>query len=70
MSKVKRFIPVAAIVLAAAALTGCSGINASRSVSPASFILPGLIQNDPTPAGALPNDASVEQIALLTDSSN
>lgn len=29
--------------------TGCSGINASHSVSPASFFLPGLLQADPPP---------------------
>jgi len=26
--------------------TGCSGINASQSVSPASFFLPGLLKAD------------------------
>ncbi len=25
---------------------GCGGINASQSVSPASFLLPGIIKND------------------------
>jgi hypothetical protein len=29
--------------------TGCSGINASRSVSPASFLLPGLMRYSPPP---------------------
>jgi hypothetical protein len=29
--------------------TGCSGINASKSFSPASFFLPGLLQADPPP---------------------
>jgi hypothetical protein len=29
---------------------GCSGINASKSVSPATFLLPGLMQVDPPPA--------------------
>lgn len=28
---------------------GCSGINASHSVSPASFFLPGLLKHDPPP---------------------
>jgi hypothetical protein len=28
---------------------GCSGINASKSVSPATFLLPGLLQADPPP---------------------
>jgi hypothetical protein len=31
-------------------LAGCSGINATHSISPASFLLPGLLQNDPRPA--------------------
>jgi len=29
---------------------GCSGVNASQNVSPASFFLPGLLQTDPPPA--------------------
>jgi hypothetical protein len=29
---------------------GCSGINASQSVSPATFLLPGLMQANPPPA--------------------
>ncbi len=28
------------------AVAGCGGINASHTVSPASFFLPGLIKND------------------------
>jgi hypothetical protein len=32
--------------------TGCSGINASQSVSPASFLLPGLLKADPPSANA------------------
>jgi len=31
-------------------LTGCGGINASRSVSPLDFLLPGIIKADPAPA--------------------
>lgn len=34
-------LPVLALVGA-----GCGGINASQSVSPASFLLPGIIRND------------------------
>jgi hypothetical protein len=30
--------------------TGCSGINSSHSVSPATFLLPGLLQYEPKPA--------------------
>ena len=29
---------------------GCSGINTTQSVSPATFLLPGLLQADPPPA--------------------
>jgi len=38
-----RLALLAALPLAGA---GCSGINASQSVSPASFFLPGLLKND------------------------
>jgi hypothetical protein len=31
-------------------LTGCGGLTASKSISPASFFLPGLIQAAPPPA--------------------
>jgi hypothetical protein len=36
-------------VLIAVLVTGCSGINASKSVSPIDFLLPGLMQNSPPP---------------------
>jgi len=43
-------IPAAAFALSGA---GCSGINTSGSVSPASFFLPGLLRNDaPAPTNA------------------
>jgi len=32
-----------------ALLVGCSGINSSHSISPASFFLPGLLKADPPP---------------------
>jgi hypothetical protein len=38
-------IPALALLL----VTGCSGINASGSVSPATFLLPGLGQAQPEP---------------------
>ena len=41
-----------AFALIAAAATGCSGINASKSISPLDFILPGLhIQSCPPSPG-------------------
>ncbi|HLH57021.1 MAG TPA: hypothetical protein VKY92_25805 [Verrucomicrobiae bacterium] len=30
--------------------TGCGGLSATKSISPASFLLPGLIQATPPPA--------------------
>jgi hypothetical protein len=44
-------------------VTGCGGVNAGTTVSPASFFLPGLLKNDTTPATnapcALPVNAPV-----------
>jgi len=47
---------LASVALAALVLscTGCSGINASKSVSPASFFLPGLMQVSPPGNPAVP----------------
>jgi len=41
---------LAACLILLVAAAGCSGINASKSVSPLDFILPGLMQADPLPA--------------------
>jgi hypothetical protein len=30
-------------------LTGCGGLTASKSISPASFFLPGILKADPQP---------------------
>jgi len=35
-------------------LSGCGGVNAGTTVSPASFLLPGLLRNDTTPATNAP----------------
>jgi hypothetical protein len=42
-------LPVVALLGA-----GCGGINASQSVSPASFLLPGIIKNDPACTNHVP----------------
>jgi len=56
--KILRLALLAALPLAGA---GCSGINSSQSVSPASFFLPGLLRNDaPTNAPALTPVVSTE----------
>ena len=43
-------------MLTAVALSGagCGGINASQSVSPASFFLPGLLKANPPSTNSLP----------------
>jgi hypothetical protein len=45
-----------AILLALIAVvgSGCGGINASKSISPLDFLLPGLMQNEP-PAPLIPS---------------
>ncbi|HTJ00798.1 MAG TPA: hypothetical protein VL527_18090 [Dongiaceae bacterium] len=46
--------------------SGCGGINASQSVSPASFFLPGLMQADPpaaAPTAPLPDAAPAHLLA-------
>jgi len=46
--------------------TGCSGINAGGSASPASFFLPGLLKADPPAANPTPVAAAApsQQLAL------
>ena len=47
------------LALVALATGGCSGINASKSISPLDFLLPGLhLQNDPA-IPVLPGSAGV-----------
>jgi len=56
--------------LVAALLTlvaGCSGINHTQSISPASFFLPGLLKADPPPATnevTLLEPSATQQVAL------
>jgi len=49
--KIARFVPLALVLVAG---TGCGGIMASQSISPATFLLPGLIQATPPPPADLP----------------
>ncbi len=47
-------------------LAGCSGINASHSVSPASFFVPGLLKVEPTKPSLLePETSSNPEFAFL-----
>jgi len=47
-----------------AAGTGCSGINAGGSVSPATFLLPGLMKTDAPATNAPVAVVSSQQLAL------
>ena len=58
-SKCRAYLPALAAVLLGA---GCGGFSGSRSVSPASFLLPGLMQA-PTP----PPAPAVAQEPLLAN---
>ena len=54
------------IVVLALVGAGCSGINAGQSISPATFLLPGLLKVDPppsqTPAGPIENSVEVATV--------
>jgi hypothetical protein len=60
--RLKRiFLWLALLAALPPVVTGCGGINASESVSPATFLLPGLLKNDaPTNAPALTPQISTE----------
>jgi hypothetical protein len=45
-------LALAMLMVLALFSTGCGGINASQSVSPASFFLPGLMKADPPSTNA------------------
>jgi hypothetical protein len=61
--KVKRVVAASALLLACA---GCGGISASRSVSPASFFLPGVKAEPKQPSSdTVPQPGPVKQFAQL-----
>ena len=45
MNKAKRFFILSGLIVATGLLTGCSGINYTHGVSPATFLMPGLVNN-------------------------
>ena len=64
-----NFLWLAMLMASALFLTGCGGINATGSVSPATFLLPGIMMNTvPAPATGEPAhkvaSASSPQLAL------
>ncbi len=46
------FLRLAMLAFLTLGVAGCSGINAGTSVSPATFLLPGLMKADPPPLAA------------------
>jgi hypothetical protein len=49
-------------------VAGCGGIRASKSISPATFLLPGLLEADPPPVDPnhyLPEEEPVKELARL-----
>src|ERR1043166_9491383 len=62
--KILRLAICPVVVLLAGA--GCSGINMSKSISPATFLLPGLLQNDTPPPPLDPTLPAVGQPQQLT----
>lgn len=53
------------VAILAVGTAGCGGLNASRSVSPLDFILPGLIQNGPPPVNPPATTNSVSVVAQV-----
>jgi hypothetical protein len=63
--KVLRLGLVSAMLLMVA---GCGGIRASKSISPATFLLPGLLEADPPPVDPnhyLPAEEPTRELARL-----
>jgi len=54
--KLGRVLCVGLVSAAAVLMTGCGGVNATGTVSPATFLLPGLMRKTPEakPPGAMP----------------
>jgi hypothetical protein len=49
-SAAQKLLWIPPTLLAVVLCTGCSGINTTQSVSPATFLLPGLMKAEPAPA--------------------
>jgi hypothetical protein len=48
-TRLVQFASLLGLIVTLLAASGCSGVNSGVGVSPASFLLPGLILNEPTP---------------------
>ena len=61
-----KWFQAAGLIAILALGAGCGGLHASKSVSPASFLIPGLLKNDaPVPQDSiLPATPPAELLAL------
>jgi len=65
----KRILPrVATIPAILLVATGCGGFSGSHSVSPASFLLPGLMQADPPQESEKDPLPSAKPVAVVAQS--
>jgi type IV secretory pathway TrbF-like protein len=62
-----RTVGLATLLIPAALSSGCSGVNATGTVSPLMFLVPGLGQTGPTaePSPAAPPATSTEPVQIL-----
>jgi len=60
---VRKILPLTLLSVSVLMGAGCTGINASHSVSPASFFLPGLIQVEPE-YPVLPADQDAQPVLV------
>src|SRR6266850_7972638 len=60
-----RPIALALVLAPLGLLCGCSGINRSIDISPATFLLPGLVQQ-PQPASSIPESSFIAKESELT----
>jgi hypothetical protein len=67
MSHLKPIKLACVAVAAALALltSGCSGVNSGVGVSPASFLLPGLLMHDPEPTTPFPTTLSETNMVVV-----
>ena len=70
MNLIRKALPVAALGLLPLLGTGCGGFTASRSVSPATFLLPGLLQVTPQEIEPAPSEFAPHASSLLARASD
>jgi len=53
MNKAKRFFIISGLLVGTCLMTGCSGVNYTHGVSPANFLLPGLVHTEAADGNSL-----------------